>query len=303
VDPAANPMNEAPASPPAAWSIEPALLARLYELCGAARFDFSPHDLAAILEDVCARCLRTSAPADARTLLESLHIEELVLARACAAGNDFAWDLFLTRYRAKLYDAGAAIARDESIGHELAGSLYADLYGTRVDASGHRVSKLLSYSGRGSLDGWLRTLLAQEYVNRYRAGRRIVSLEEREEAGQQFASGAAADPALAPAGGPAREALEAAADETLRELPAEDRLILASHYLDGATLARIGRMLGVHESTISRRIDRAVAGLRKRLLARLRQKGLSARQAEEALESDVRDLNVDVRIALQERSS
>jgi len=302
VDRAGISLNEGLASPCTAWPVEPALLARLYERSGAARFGLSLHDLAAILEDVRARCLRTSAPADARALLESLRIEELVLARACAAGHDSAWDLFLTRYRAKLYDAGVAIARDESIGHELAGSLYADLYGTRVDASGRRVSKLLSYSGRGSLDGWLRTLLAQEYVNRYRAGRRVVSLEAREEAGQQFASAAAADPALAPAAGPVREALEAAAGETLRELRAEDRLILASYYLDGAALARIGRMLGVHESTVSRRLDRTVADLRKRLLQRLRQKGLSARQAEEALESDLRDLQVDVRIALQERS-
>jgi RNA polymerase sigma-70 factor (ECF subfamily) len=301
VDRAGNPLNEGPATPHAAWSIEPALLARLYERSGAAGFGFSPHDLAAILEDVCARCLRTSEAADTRTLLESLRIEELVLARACAAGHGSAWDLFLTRYRAKLFDAGVAIARDESIGGELAGSLYADLYGTRVAASGQRVSKLLSYTGRGSLEGWLRTLLAQEYVNRYRAGRRIVSLEAREAAGEQFA--AAADPAIAPEAGQAREALEAAAGETLRELPAEERLILASYYLDGATLARIGRMLGVHESTISRRLDRTVAGLRKRLLGRLRQKGLSARQAEEALESDVRDLKVDVRIALQERSN
>ena len=296
MDRAGNPLNETPA----AWPVEPALLARLYERSGAARFDLSPQDLAAILADVCARCLRSSAPSDARALLESLRIEELVLARACAAGHGSAWDLFLTRHRAKLYDAGTAIARDESIGRELAGSLYADLYGTRVDASGRRVSKLLSYSGRGSLDGWLRTLLAQEYVNRYRAGRRLVSLEAREEAGQQFA--AAANPTLAPEAGPAREALEAAAGETLRDLPAEDRLILASYFLDGATLARIGRMLGVHESTISRRLDRTVATLRKRLLERLRQKGLSARQAAEALESDVRDLQVDVRIALQERS-
>jgi len=131
----------------------------------------------------------------------------------------------------------------------------------------------------------------------------LVSFEEREEAGRQFASASAPDPALAPESGPARKALEAAADETIRELPAEERLILASHYLDGATLAHIGRMLGVHESTVSRRLDRAVAGLRKRLIQRLRQKGLSVRQAEEALESDVRDLDVDVRIALQERSS
>lgn len=295
-------LNEGLASPGPAWPVEPALLARLYERSGAARFGLSAPDLAAILEDVCARCLRTSAPADVRALLESLRIEELVLARACAAGNDSAWDLFFTRYRARLYDAGVAIARDESAGHELAGSLYADLYGARVDTDGRRVSKLLSYSGRGSLDGWLRALLAQEYVNRYRAGRRTVSLEAMEQAGRQFASTPAADPAVAPEAGLAREALEAATGETLRELPAEDRLILAAYYLDGATLARIGRMLGVHESTISRRLDRAVAGLRKRLLDRLRHKGLSARQAEEALDSDVRDLQVDVRIALQERS-
>ena len=302
MDRAGIPLNEALASPCTAWAVEPALLGRLYERSGAARFGLFPHDLAAILEDVCARCLHTAAPADTRALLESLHIEELVLARACAAGHDSAWDLFLARYRAKLHDAGVAIARDESIGHELAGSLYAELYGTRIDASGRRVSKLLSYSGRGSLDGWLRTLLSQDYVNRYRAGRRAVSLEALEQAGRQFASAAAADPAVAPDAGTLREALETATGEALRELPAEDRLILASYYLDGVTLARIGRMLGVHESTISRRLDRTVAGLRKRLLQRLRHKGLSVRQAEEALESDVRELEVDVRINLQERS-
>jgi RNA polymerase sigma-70 factor (ECF subfamily) len=301
VDRAGIPLNEALASPSTAWPLEPALLARLFERSGAARFGFSSNDFAAILQDVCARCLRTSAPADCRPLLESLRIEELVLARACAAGHDSAWDLFLTRYRIKLYGAATAIARDESVGRELADSLYSELYGTCVDASGRRVSKLLSYSGRGSLEGWLRTLLAQEHVNRYRASRREVSLEAREQAGQQFAS-AAADPAVAPDAAPARAALEAAAGETLRELRAEDRLILASYYLDGTTLDRIGRMLGVHESTISRRLDRTIRDLRKRLLQRLRQKGLSARQAEEALESDFRDLRVDVRIALQERS-
>jgi RNA polymerase sigma-70 factor (ECF subfamily) len=300
VDRAGIPLNETLASPFTALPIEPALLARLYERSGAARFGLSLSDLAAILEDVCARCLHATAAADVRSLLESLRIEELVLARACAAGHDSAWDVFVARYRAKLYEAGVAIARDESAGHELAGSLYAELYGTRVDADGRRVPKLLSYSGRGSLEGWLRALLAQDYVNRYRAGRRDVSLEVVEQAGHQFASAAVADPA-APEAGPVREALEAATGETLRELPAEDRLILVSYYLGGATLARIGRMLGVHESTISRRLDRTVANIRKRLVQRLRHKGLSARQAEEALESDVRDLQVDVRIALQER--
>jgi len=34
-------------------------------------------------------------------------------------------------------------------------------------------SKLSSYTGRGSLEGWLRTVMAQEFVNRYRRQRRL----------------------------------------------------------------------------------------------------------------------------------
>jgi hypothetical protein len=69
VDRAGIPLNEALASPCTAWAVEPALLGRLYERSGAARFGLFPHDLAAILEDVCARCLHTAAPADTRALL------------------------------------------------------------------------------------------------------------------------------------------------------------------------------------------------------------------------------------------
>ena len=68
---------------------------------------------------------------------------------------------------------------------ELADSLYADLYGTRT-ADGRRISKLNSFTGRGSLEGWLRAVLAQEYVNRFRRQQRLVSLEEQVEAGVQF---------------------------------------------------------------------------------------------------------------------
>jgi len=46
--------------------------------------------------------------------------------------------------------------------------------------------------------------------------------------------------------------LESATDEALAALPAEDRVVLAAYYLDGRTLAEVARMLGVHESTISR---------------------------------------------------
>ena len=61
-------------------------------------------------------------------------------------------------------------------------------------------------------------------------------------------------------------------------------------------------MEGVHESTISRRLNRATAALRKRIVRGLRQRGMSARAAEEALEADVRDLALDVRGSLVQES-
>src|SRR5262249_62106014 len=110
---------------------------------------------------------------------------ELALARACAAGENSAWEIFLTKYREKLYLSALRIAREDTAARELADTLYADLYGTTT-RDGRRVSKLASYTGRGSLEGWLRTVLAQEYVNRYRKTKRLVSLDEESEEGVQF---------------------------------------------------------------------------------------------------------------------
>ena len=92
--------------------------------------------------------------------------------------------------------------------------------------------------------------------------------------------------------------LSRATDQALGMLPAEDRLILSAYFLDGRTLAEIARMLGVHESTISRKLDKLAKSLRKQIITALTRGGMSRRQAEEALEVDVRDLQVDIRRSL-----
>ena len=230
-----------------------------------------------------------------RAFFLSLRVDELALARACAAGNNSAWEIFLTRYREKLYLSALRVAREDSAARELADGLYADLYGTNT-RDGKRVSKLASYSGRGSLEGWLRTVLAQEYVNRYRRTKRLVSLEEESEDGIQFS---APEPEPEP---PADNRLAQATDEVLASLSAEERMLLSAYYLDGRTLADIARMLGVHESTISRKLDKLAKSLRKQIVAALTRQGMSRRQAEEALEVDVRDLQVDIRRSLAQES-
>ena len=91
------------------------------------------------------------------------------------------------RYRVTLYESAYKIAREESTARDLADSLYAELYG--VDAKGQqRTSKLRYYQGRGSLQGWLRTVVAQEYINRYRSTRHETSLDEALDDGEQFAA-------------------------------------------------------------------------------------------------------------------
>ncbi len=280
---------------PAIQSVIAELLADLHAKAGCDSIGLTQDSFAAILAEVGSKHAGVSSQNELRTFFLSLRVDELALARACAAGLDPAWEVFLTRFREKLYLSALRIAREDSAAHELADTLYADLYGTST-REGHRVSKLASYTGRGSLEGWLRTVLAQEYVNRYRRTKRLVSLDEESEEGVQFS---APEPQPVPA---ADDRLARATDEAIAALPAEDRLVLSAYYLDGRTLAEIARMLGVHESTISRKLDKLAKSLRKQIIAALTRAGMSRRQAEEALEVDVRDLQVDIRHSLAQES-
>jgi RNA polymerase sigma-70 factor (ECF subfamily) len=278
--------------------IPDAVVAHLHREAGAERFGLSIDAFAAILRDIAAKYLPASAsPDEASEWVTHLHLEDLALSRACAAGNEFAWETFLIRYREKLFTAAYSIVKSDANARELADSLYADLYGTRT-ADGARNSKLNSYTGRGSLEGWLRAVLAQEYVNRFRRDQRNVSLEEKTDAGVQFESptadpGEALDPRLV-----------AATDEALASLAKEDKFILANYYLDDRTLAETARLLGVHESTVSRKVEKITVSLRKAILAGLKKRGMSKKDAEQAMEIKVEQLSVDVRKQLlQENGS
>jgi RNA polymerase sigma-70 factor, ECF subfamily len=273
------------------------LVADLYAQAGCRVYEITYSQFASILSAVVTKYVPPGSDESAvRKFCLALKIEELVLARACAMGNDHAWEVFFTRYREKLHDAALGITKDDSRARELAGSIYADLYASGI-RDGQRVSKLNYYDGRGSLEGWLRIVLAQRHVNNYRVDRHNVSLEEENEQGRQFAATAGdSSPAVDPR-------LNAAADECLAALKAEDRCILAYYFLDDLTLAKIAATLGVHESTISRRLEKIVKSLRKSMIANLVRRGMSRRQAEEALTADVRDLTVDVRRRLTQDSS
>lgn len=269
----------------------------LFQASGGERLGLSREDFQQILLQIGDKYLPATATSDeAAEMYKSLRIADLALARACAAGHEKAWEIFLTRFREKLYDAGRAIAGDDSRGRDLADSIYAELYGLN-EREGVRNSKLSFYMGRGSLDGWLRTVLAQEFINRYRTQKRLVSLEEKEEEGATFEA-----PRQEPQ--PAVDGrLNDALNQAFQELTAEERTILAAYYVDGRKLAEIGRMLGFHEATASRKLERITKRLRQALMEGLLKRGMSKRQAEEVLETDVRDLQVNVRDRLTQEKS
>ncbi len=216
-----------------------------------------------------------------------LRLQELALAHACALGREPAWERFFRLYRSSLTQAAIAMTGSATLGNDLADSLYAELYGLR-QVDGQRRSPLASYTGRGSLMGWLRTTLAQRFHDHHRKTHREQPLED--------VDAPAAPPEVVNAEAPV---LAAAVRQTLSALKAEDRFLLVAYYLDRATLLQIARTLGVHEATVSRRLKRLLAEARSLLLENLCAAGLSAAAAAEALGADPRDIEINLRALLQ----
>src|ERR1700722_14963542 len=173
--------------------------------------------------------------------LRGLRLDDLVLARACAAGNERAWEHFIARHRQPLIRAAIAITGSETLGRDLADQLYAELFGLNT-REGERRCPLLSYRGRGSLMSWLRTTLAQRHVDHHRRGWRLQPLD-----GPMDEMDTPAPNAPPPTPAAELSQLQQAIEQALRECDAEERFLLAAYYLDEQTLLQIARVLGIHE--------------------------------------------------------
>src|SRR5208283_3785956 len=121
--------------------------AQHYQDSGAEQFGIDQAGLAEILGGIVKQADGIAGAAGAKIFLASLRLDELVLARACAAGHNRAWEVFLNRYRATLYESAYKIAKEESAARELAAAaLQASLLpGTRLFA------RLASYRGSAGI--------------------------------------------------------------------------------------------------------------------------------------------------------
>lgn len=247
-------------------AIDGKIVERLYRRAKGERWRAPKDGFAQALEASAARAFAGRTP-DSRELeryLASLHLEDLALACACAAGIDEAWEHFVREQRPLLYRAADAL--DPGGGaRDLADALYADLFGLKEDAPERR-SLFRYFHGRSSLTTWLRAVLAQRHVDRLRTSRRLEALPEDDSVFAIRAPARAIEPERDRYLALIRNAMERA----VAGLSARDRLRLACYYGQQMTLAQTGRMLGEHEATASRGLARARAAIRSAVEIHLR---------------------------------
>jgi len=266
--------------------IPAALGKRLFAQAGAERWRVSPGRFTDALVASASKAFgekRASAD-ELDKYLHSLHLEDLALACACAAGDEAAWEHFIAEHRPALYRAADALEPGGGA-RDLADSLYGELFGT-TERDGERRSLFRYFHGRSSLSTWLRSVLSQRFIDRVRTRRREDELPEEESPSALPAPDRAVDPERDRYLKLMRLALTAA----VAALDARDRLRLKCYYVQDLTLAAIGRMLKEHEATVSRHLTRTRKEIREAIEQSLRRDhGLDDRGVAECLESIVSD--------------
>jgi RNA polymerase sigma factor (sigma-70 family) len=290
-----------PANPPRAPLVDERLLDRAFKRSNAPRWNLTRQSFARALERSIASRFATEVktPAVVADYVDSLNLEELALACACAEGQVSAWAYFIECHRPGLRAAARVIA-GESAGAELADSIYAELYGLE-ERDGCRRSLFDYFHGRSRLSTWLRSILSQRNVDRVRAASRLRSLDdEAHPVAEPPPSPPPADPDRARFARLAHGALAAA----IRALEPSDRLRLSSYYLQRLTLAQIGRVMGEHEATVSRKLDRIRRDLRSAVENVLRdEEKLSAAEVQACLDCAQDDTGLDLDELLRNRGA
>ena len=215
---------------------------------------------------------QTSAAAISE-FIDKLQADDLCMIIACEEGDQRAWNDLVERFSATVRSAARSASGQEEGAEDLAQSIWAELHGLRRREDGKLSGKLAYYSGRGSLAGWLRAVVAQLAVDQRRKQSRLVQPEEDGDFDRMVSQSHERDhwsthsnevnPEIEITRKLAGAAISRALSRAISELAAEDRLLVKLYYFDGLRLHEAGRVLGVHEATASRRLTRIHSDLRR----------------------------------------
>lgn len=280
------------------------IYARCFE--NAPNFGVSGEHLKASLCKTARKFVQTNPTENVETeevkeFLQQIQADDLFLAIACASGNERAWWEFDQQHRSYMERVARHLARTEIDAQEVIDSVYVELYGTRL-VDGERVSKFATYSGRGSLRGWLRTVIWHSLIDLHRASHDEVSLDEMTETiGEGHTHSNFAEPNL---GGEAemidriardryRKATLSAIENAFANLDDHEKLLLLYYHVENLKLREIARIVEnsasplrgwfqrksatretnpesrIHESTIMRWLEKSYAKVLKTFRAEL----------------------------------
>ena len=250
--------------------------------------------------------------AEISKFIDELQADDLCLIVACERGDEKAWTELVERFTPTVRSAARSATSNEDGAEDLAQSIWAELYGLRTRTDGKPASKLAYYSGRGSLAGWLRAVVAQLAIDTFRKQSKLVQTEEDADLDRlaQEVHVGAGQPALAGMQNPeesmanrfTRTEMQQALSRSVQELNAEDRLLVKLYYFDNLRLREAGAVLGVHEATASRRLTRIQTDLRKRVSEILvTERGWTKAEAERSFSEVGQQLDTDVEALLNQR--
>ena len=245
-----------------------------------------------------------ASPAAITEFADKLQADDLCLIVACEQGNQRAWDDLVERFSPTVRSAARGASSNEDAAEDLAQSIWAELHGLRRGVDGQPTGKLSYYSGRGSLAGWLRAVVAQLAIDQHRKQSRLVQTEEDADFDRIVQSStqhdwSGRDPVVNPEDETSRKLaaaeMQQALSKAVQELAAEDRLLVKLYYFDGLRLKEAGAVLGVHEATASRRLTRVHAELRQGVESvLLNEKGWTKSETDDAFSELVVGLETDI---------
>lgn len=224
-----------------------------------------------------------------------LHVRDLYLAIACAQRSPgssaenpkdrdytaLAWKTLESTYKSFVCDLVRFFSRASFAVEDLADNIFTDLY--LPDRSGF--SRIASYDGRSSLSTWLRVVICNRVINVQRSIAYSKSTDMETELPDE--------PALRTIESVLRahryeSALRDSIQEACRGLTPRERLMILWRYQDGLQLGQIARLLGIHQSNVTRQLTRLQSKLRDQVISALTTThGLSAQAIQECLEDVV----------------
>jgi RNA polymerase sigma-70 factor (ECF subfamily) len=174
---------------------------------------------------------------------------DLYLAAACLAQIPAAIAEFLERFGARIPQYIARVARDRETVSEVR-----QIIATRcLVAEPDRPAALNSYSGAGSLEGWVRATAVREALA---LSKRAEQHHDGYEAALE-AQMAWADHEISMIKKVYSAPVSAAFATACRQLPSDQRALLRLHFAQGVTTAQLATMYGVSRATLVRRLTEA----------------------------------------------